>query len=110
MNLLLYGETLLPSELVDMHVPPALQDKPQEHSDINLTAREWDVVRLVAAGMQNKTIATELNLSQHTVKLHIHNMLKKIGVSNRTCAARWYNTSVLVDPNRDQGEKRGEIP
>ncbi|MGJ8606182.1 MAG: response regulator transcription factor [Marivita sp.] len=101
MNVLLCGEVLVPSELIEANAIPALQDTPNESSDIKLTKREWDVVRLVAAGMQNKNIASELDLSQHTVKLHIHNILKKIGVSNRTCAARWYNTSVLVDPNRN---------
>lgn len=110
MNLLLCGEVLVPSELVDANAIPAPQYKPDESSDVNLTTREWDVVRLVAAGMQNKNIASELDLSQHTVKLHIHNILKKIGVSNRTCAARWYNTSVLVDPNRNRDGNRDGMP
>ncbi|WP_136658728.1 response regulator transcription factor [Nitratireductor sp. XY-223] len=55
-----------------------------------LTAREIDVLALVARGCQNKIVAAELNLSQHTVKLHMHNIIAKLGVSNRTEAAAIY--------------------
>lgn len=55
-----------------------------------LTAREIDVLELVAKGCQNKIVAAELNLSQHTVKLHMHNIIGKLGVANRTEAAAIY--------------------
>lgn len=57
---------------------------------LKLTAREIDVLSLVARGCQNKIVAAELNLSQHTVKLHMHNIIAKLGVSNRTEAAAIY--------------------
>uniref|UniRef100_UPI000ADF3935 response regulator transcription factor n=1 Tax=Aestuariivita boseongensis TaxID=1470562 RepID=UPI000ADF3935 len=53
----------------------------------DLTRREAQVLRLVAKGKQNKIIAEELNLSEHTVKLHIHHVIAKLGVHNRTEAA-----------------------
>ncbi len=55
-----------------------------------LTAREVQVLRLVSQGKQNKIIAEELSLSQHTVKLHIHHVIEKLGVHNRTEAAVRY--------------------
>ena len=55
-----------------------------------LTARENDVLRLVAKGYQNKLVAAELDLSEHTIKLHMHNIISKLGVSNRTEAAALY--------------------
>jgi DNA-binding NarL/FixJ family response regulator len=55
-----------------------------------LTQRETDVLRLVAEGMQNKTIASRLELSEHTIKLHIHHIISKLGVHNRTEAAAIY--------------------
>jgi NarL family two-component system response regulator LiaR len=52
-----------------------------------LTAREREVLRLLAAGMSNKEIADDLTLSVGTVRLHVSNILSKLGAPNRTTAA-----------------------
>jgi len=52
-----------------------------------LTPREREVLALIARGQQNKNIAANLSLSEHTIKLHIHHIISKMGVSNRTEAA-----------------------
>ncbi len=49
-----------------------------------LTPRETDVVRLVAQGRRNKEIARDLGISEGTVKMHLHNLYEKLGVSSRT--------------------------
>jgi ATP/maltotriose-dependent transcriptional regulator MalT len=51
-----------------------------------LTAREAEVLRLVAAGRTNRDIATELVISEHTVARHLQNMFAKLGVSSRSAA------------------------
>ncbi|MGZ5294162.1 MAG: LuxR C-terminal-related transcriptional regulator [Actinomycetota bacterium] len=51
-----------------------------------LTAREAEVLRLVAAGMTNRDIAVELVISEHTVARHLQNMFAKLGVSSRSAA------------------------
>jgi DNA-binding CsgD family transcriptional regulator len=51
-----------------------------------LTAREIEVVRLVAAGHSNKTIASQLVLSERTVAHHLNSILGKLGVSSRAAA------------------------
>ncbi len=61
--------------------------KEQEHNDFDLTAREMDILKLVAAGKSNKEIADELILSIHTVKNHLKNILQKLCVEDRTQAA-----------------------
>jgi DNA-binding CsgD family transcriptional regulator len=48
-----------------------------------LTKREEEVVRLVAEGLQNRDIAKELKLSEHTVKNYLFHIFKKLGVSSR---------------------------
>jgi DNA-binding NarL/FixJ family response regulator len=48
-----------------------------------LTKREEDVVRLLAEGLQNREIAHELNLSEHTVKNYLFRIFDKVGVSSR---------------------------
>lgn len=49
-----------------------------------LTRREAEVARLVSQGLPNKVVAGELGLQEGTVKLHLHNIYRKLGVSNRT--------------------------
>jgi DNA-binding CsgD family transcriptional regulator len=51
-----------------------------------LTAREAEVLRLVAAGKTNRDIAVELVISEHTVARHLQNMFAKLGVSTRAAA------------------------
>ena len=52
-----------------------------------LTERETDVLRLLSQGFSNKEIALRLNISEQTVKSHVHNLLSKLRVSSRTQAA-----------------------
>ncbi|MEN3283032.1 MAG: hypothetical protein V7607_4172 [Solirubrobacteraceae bacterium] len=61
-----------------------------------LTARELEVLRLVAAGQTNKAIAAELVLSERTVDRHVSNIFAKLGVSSRTAAAAFAYEHRLV--------------
>lgn len=56
----------------------------------SLTDRELDVLRLAAQGRQNKIIAVRLGISEHTIKLHMHHIISKLGAHNRTEAAAAY--------------------
>lgn len=55
-----------------------------------LSPREMEVLDLTSQGQSNADIARTLFLSQHTVKTHLYNLYKKIGVVNRTQAVHWY--------------------
>ena len=57
-----------------------------------LTARETDVLARLAGGDSNKLIARALDLSPHTVKRHVANILDKLGVNSRGQAAAWYRS------------------
>ena len=52
----------------------------------SLTAREIDVLRLIASGNANKVIAAELAITEETVKSHVTNILSKLGANDRTHA------------------------
>ena len=54
-----------------------------------LTDREREVLELVRQGQPNKSIARRLQISEHTVKVHITHILQRIGASDRTQAALW---------------------
>ena len=55
--------------------------------DQALTRREREVTALVAEGLPNKEVGRRLNLTEGTVKIHLHNIYCKIGVANRTALA-----------------------
>ncbi|HEU4658403.1 MAG TPA: response regulator transcription factor [Capillimicrobium sp.] len=59
------------------------------HGAATLSAREGDVLRLVAAGHANKAIALRLGISEKTVKNHLSTIFQKLGVTDRTQAALW---------------------
>ena len=64
-------------------------DGPTDRPPAGLSAREIEVLRLVAAGLSNGEIAERLFLSPNTVKAHIAHVLGKIGVHNRTAATEF---------------------
>ena len=48
-----------------------------------MTARELEIARLVAGGLRNREIATDLQITEGTVKIHLHSIYEKLGVTNR---------------------------
>jgi DNA-binding NarL/FixJ family response regulator len=91
-----------PDELLDAIRSAAAGDSPFDpkaarvllesrrvRSDQQLSAREEEVLRLVAVGHANKQIARRLGISERTVKSHLTNIFSRIGVTDRTQAALW---------------------
>lgn len=62
-----------------------------------LTKRETQILCMISAGYLNKEIGSELNISERTVKNHVSNLFKKIGVSDRTQAAVYAIKNNLVN-------------
>jgi DNA-binding NarL/FixJ family response regulator len=62
----------------------------------SLTAREQEVLSLVATGLPNKSIARQLTISEKTVKAHLTRVFTVLGVSDRTSAALWAQRNGLV--------------
>lgn len=58
-----------------------------EGEELPLTQREGEVMRLVCAGLSNKEIGRELNLSDGTIKVHLHHIYQKLAIHNRTALA-----------------------
>ena len=61
-----------------------------------LTCRELEILRLAAQGMTNAQIARDLWVTQQTVKFHLSNTYRKLGVANRTEASRYAHVNALV--------------
>lgn len=92
-------ETILGAARGESFIPPSMTAKifaefsrlssfPGNHSNTQgLTRREIDVLRLVAEGENNRSIAKKLFISEKTVKNHLTNIFQKLGVADRTQAA-----------------------
>jgi DNA-binding NarL/FixJ family response regulator len=74
--------------------PPARTD--QRPAD--LTARELEILQLVAEGLSNSEMARRLWVTEQTVKFHLSNIYRKLDVSNRTQASRWAQVNGLLSP------------
>ncbi|MER9630414.1 alpha/beta fold hydrolase [Mesorhizobium sp. M0296] len=71
----------------EQHLEPACRPKAKAAEPAALTARESEVVNLIADGKSNAAIAAELGLSEHTVKRHVANILLKLDLPSRAAAA-----------------------
>ena len=91
----------------EVHLDPAIARRlmtslrqPKEDPLGELTEREREILRLVAAGKANKEIARELVISERTARTHVSNILRKLGLSSRTQAALWAVRAGLGPPDQ----------
>ena len=61
-----------------------------------LTAREIDLIRMIAKGLHNKEIADQLFISEGTVKVHLHHIYEKLGIDGRLALLRFAQDKGLV--------------
>ena len=62
---------------------------PQPHAAVELTERERQVLKTIAGGCSNKVIGHKLGITEGTVKVHVKNLLHKLGLRSRVEAAVW---------------------
>lgn len=82
-RLVIAGGTYFPSCILSVH-SGSIEAKNPRYA---LTPREMAVLNAVRQGLSNKVIAQELGISESTIKVHVHRLLKKLKVRNRTQAA-----------------------
>lgn len=99
LQILLLGGEYYPGNLIRQRLEerrgtpgPAAREEPEAGELANnpflaLTVREAQILELIARGLQNKNVASSLSLSHNTVKIHVHNIIRKLHVHNRTEAA-----------------------
>ncbi len=75
-----------------------------------LTDRECEVLALIAHGMHNWQIAEKLVISEYTVDKHVHSILKKLGVPNRTAASGVYLVRCIEQGHRIETILHTSVP
>lgn len=98
LRLVLSGERHVSGDVLDMLMTWKSENQ-KDNEGWTLTAREKQVLAKLAKGAPNKVIARDLRLAESTVKLHIHHIIGKLGVSNRTEAAVAYVGSLAKTQN-----------
>jgi DNA-binding NarL/FixJ family response regulator len=79
------GQQWFPTKIVDAAIEREIGDQAESKRLVEmLTPREREVVASLCKGLSNKKIARQLNLTEGTVKIHLHNIYDKLGVTNRT--------------------------
>lgn len=92
----LFDQALLSQALQQVVDPSPPQSEPTEMPTESLSEREIDVIKLIAVGMSNASVASALNISLPTVKTHVQHILQKLNVADRTQAALWAVREGLV--------------
>lgn len=77
------GERWLDPEAMSRVGPPGPPPHAADDRAASLTAREREVVRMIASGLRNRDIGERLSISENTVKVHLHNIYEKLGVEGR---------------------------
>jgi len=90
-------------ETIDGHIvhrPPTAAPSPvparAADADLPLTTRELEILQLVASGATNGVVASKLWVTEQTVKFHLRNVYRKLGVANRTEASHFAHVRGLV--------------
>jgi two-component system, NarL family, response regulator DevR len=94
------GEAVCPSRYVRLLYDYFISRTTAKPSDriraqLGLTRREQQLIPFIERGLTNKEIAGQLNLSEQTIKNHIHRILRKVGVENRLSVAEAFQAQTL---------------
>lgn len=84
-------------------LPGPARRQPSQVPATTLTRRQHDVLSLVQEGLSNREIAESLGITEGTAKLHVSGLLKRLGVRNRTEAARRFAGNVGLHGAADAG-------
>jgi len=90
------GQPVLESQVASKIMNRFRQPQKEVPAHHDLTEREMEVLRLIAAGKSNQDVADELFIGVKTVKFHVTNILAKLGVEDRTQAAIYAYKNGLV--------------
>lgn len=98
-----FSRSQLGAVIGELGRPEAGEDLQWRGPSKSPTGRETEVLRIMAAGCDQRQMAARLGVSQHTVRTHIRNVMGKLGVHNRTDAVRVAIEMGIIGPATDPG-------
>ena len=102
---MLSGGVPMTSQIARLLIASFRKHTPSKDESMNLSAREGQILQLVAEGHPNKLIADKLDMSFDTVRTHLKRVFKKLHVKSRTEAAMRYIQSKMSQQRPDEGEE-----
>ena len=97
------GQKVFPPSLTESLLSQIVEDAAQrgmvDIADMRMTAREREIVDLIADGLSNKEIGKKLSIATDTVKSHVHNILEKLSLRSRVEVAVRARIRVPTAPN-----------
>ncbi len=103
------GDTIMSPE-VARKMLLAFEEVDEEPEAPNLSSRELDVLRTIAHGRSNKQVATDLGISDKTVRNHVSNIYKKLHIYDRTQAVLYAIREGLIETDGIEKDKRQPVP
>lgn len=94
------GDAPLDPRVARTLLPGPASHRPTQLDAAQLSPRELQALRLVARGMANKQIGRALGITERTVKVHLGNAYRRIGVNDRTSAALWVRENLPDEGTR----------
>jgi two-component system nitrate/nitrite response regulator NarL len=107
LELVVLGETFLTPGVWPPPGEAAQSLKPSLAGREGLSPQEWLILRGLAEGQPNKVIAREVGAAEATVKVHVKNIFRKIGVTNRTQAAMWARAHGAIETPEEENAPIG---
>lgn len=92
---LLAGDYWMPRNVLHRFLDKSRRPPVLKRPSVKLTKRERQILALIRDGATNQDIADALKVSEHTVKSHLYNVYRKIGVRNRLEASNWAHNTDL---------------
>ena len=93
-----------------VYYPPPPAAAPAAKDTADLTERERTILAAVMRGLSNKAISQEFWVTEQTVKFHLSNVYRKLGVPNRTAAARFAHEHGLIDATSSRSWRAPSAP
>ena len=97
LRLVAAGQRLLPLHYCEEAISRA-ETVMTEKGFALLTERERQIMQLVSEGLSNKEVGRRLNVTEGTIKVHLHHIFQKLDISNRTSLAALFRSARFVDP------------
>jgi DNA-binding NarL/FixJ family response regulator len=108
------GEALIPGRMLGTLLASLLERRRREREALlrisQLTARERQVLELLAAGVNNRAIADTLMISPDTARTHVQNLLHKLGLHSRLEAGGFARQADLMPGSGSKGRVPGRLP